>query len=107
MHIGREDLRRAIIRAVNHYHADIFQAYADRLTPVAAVPLHTPEEGIEELDFAVRTLGLKVALIPGFLQRPVKAIAAKYPFRDHPELARHATWVDTFGVDSAHDYDLF
>lgn len=107
VHVGREDLRRAVIRAVNAYHADLYRPYADRLTPVAAIPLHDPREGIEELEFAVNTLGLKVAIIPGYLRRPIKAIAARYPFRDHPDIARHATWVDTFGVDSEHDYDPF
>lgn len=47
IHIGNPELRRAVIRAVNTYHADIYRPYADRLTPVAAVPLHTPQEGIE------------------------------------------------------------
>ncbi|KYF51488.1 amidohydrolase [Sorangium cellulosum] len=106
-HVGKEDLRRVLIRAVNHYHADVYRPYADRLTPVAAIPLHTPEEGVEELDFSVNQLGLKVALIPGNLRRPIRAIAEKYPSRHHPDVARHANWLDTFGVDSEHNYDPF
>jgi len=39
----------------------------------------TPQEAIEELEFAVNTLGLKVANIPGGVKRPIKAIADKYP----------------------------
>lgn len=107
VHIGKEDLRRAVIRAANHYHADLYRNYRDRITPVAAIPLHTPQEGIEELEFAVNTLGLKVALIPGNLKRPIPAIAARYPAKDHPDLGRHTGWLDTFGVDSEHDYDPF
>ncbi len=107
IHVGREDLRRAVVRAINLYHADLFRAHADRLTPVAAIPLHTPQEGIEELEFAVRELGLKVAIIPGNLRRPIPALAARYPAAEHPEIARHLTWLDTFGVDSEHDYDPF
>ena len=107
VHIGKEDLRRAVIRAANHYHADLYRAYSDRLTPVAAIPLHTPQEGIEELEFAIKELGLKVALIPGNLKRPIKAIADKYPAKDHPDLGRHTGWLDTFGVDSEYDYDPF
>ena len=107
IHVGHEELRRAVVRAINLYHADLFRPYADRLTPVAAIPLHTPQEGIEELEFAVRELGLKVAIIPGNLRRPIKALADKYPAADHPEIARHLTWLDTFGIDSAHDYDPF
>lgn len=106
-HVGKEDLRRVLIRAVNHYHADVYRPYAERLTPVAAIPLHTPEEGVEELDFAVNQLGLKVALIPGNLRRPIRSVAEKYPSRHHPDVARHATWLDTFGVDSEHNYDPF
>jgi predicted TIM-barrel fold metal-dependent hydrolase len=106
-HVGSPELRRALIRAVNEYHRDTYAPYADRLTPVAAIPLHTPEEGIEELEYAVNTLGLKVALIPGNLRRPIRAVAEKYPSRHHPEVARHANWLDTFGIDSEYDYDPF
>src|SRR5262245_5920510 len=83
IHMGNEELRRAVVRAVNTYHADAYRAYADRLTPVAAIPLHTPQEGIEELEFAVKELGLKTALIPGGLQRPIKALAEKYSRENH------------------------
>ena len=38
--------------------------------PVAGIPLHTPQEGIEELEFAVKTLGLKV--IPWTVNNPVE-----------------------------------
>lgn len=106
-HVGSPDLRRALIRAVNEYHRDVYAPYSDRLTPVAAIPLHTPEEGIEALDHAVGELGLKVALIPGNLRRPIRSVAEKYPSRHHPDVARHANWLDTFGIDSEHDYDPF
>jgi predicted TIM-barrel fold metal-dependent hydrolase len=106
-HVGNPELRRALVRAVNEYHADVYRPYADRLTPVAAIPLHTPEEGIEEIEFAIRTLGLKVALIPGNLRRPIKAVAEKYPGRHHPDVAKYANWLDTFAVDSEYDYDPF
>ena len=107
-HVGDPELRRALIRAVNESTtATSTRPIPDRLTPVAAIPLHTPEEGIVELEYAIKTLGLKVALIPGNLRRPIKAIAEKYPSRHHPEVARHANWLDTFGVDSEHDYDPF
>jgi predicted TIM-barrel fold metal-dependent hydrolase len=106
-HIGNPELRRVIVRAVNRFNADIFRPYADRVTPVAAIPLHTPEEGIEELDYAINTLGLKVALIPGYVVRPIKAFADQYPREQHPELAKHLTRIDTYGIDSEHDYDPF
>ena len=54
-----KDVRVALQRAVNHYHADLYRKYADRLTPVAGIALNTPEEGIEQLEHAVKTLVLK------------------------------------------------
>lgn len=105
--IGDSDLRRAVTRAMNTYNAELYRPYADRVTPVAAIPLHTPEEGIEELDYAINTLGLKAALIPGYVRRPIPDIARRYPAQDHPDLARHAFWLDTLGLDSLHDYDPF
>jgi len=102
-----EELRRSLIRAINTYHADVYRPYADRLTPVAAIPLHTPQEGIEELEYAVNVLGLKTALIPGGLRRPVEGIADTYPAAEHPDIGQHAQWLDTFGIDSAYDYDPF
>lgn len=107
VHIGNAELRRAVVRAVNTYHADVYREYADRLTPVAAIPLYTPQEGIEELEFAVKELGLKTVLIPGSLQRPIKTLAGKYPRAEFSDLAPHLTWLDTFGLDSEYDYDPF
>ncbi|GAB7564597.1 hypothetical protein LG202_26370 [Methylobacillus methanolivorans] len=106
-HSGNHDLRQSLCRALNHYHADIFRPYADRLTPVAAIPLHTPQEGIEELEFAVKELHLKTAVIPGAIRRPIKSLAEKYPAKDYPELAGRTQWLDFLGLDSEHDYDPF
>ena len=101
-HIGNEEMRRAVCRAANLYHADIFGPYGDRITPIATIPLHTPQEGIEELEFAVKTLGLKAIQIPGHVRRPIPAFQ-KYG----EEVANEATWIDTFGLDSEYDYDPF
>src|SRR5262249_48890461 len=48
-----EALRRGACRALNRYNADMFDGLRDRLEPVGVVPMHTPEEGIEELEHAV------------------------------------------------------
>ncbi|ARP80667.1 amidohydrolase [Bordetella genomosp. 8] len=101
------DNRQALQRAINHFHADQYRPYADRLTPVAGIGLHTPQEGIEELEFAVKTLGLKVINIPGGIRRPIRAIADKYPASEYPDVARHAGYVDFLGLDSEYDYDPF
>lgn len=97
-----DELRRACCRALNNFNADIYREHADRMTPVAVVPMHTPQEAIAELEHAVEVLGMKAILIAGHVFRPIPAICEKYP-----EAARKACWVDTFGLDSEYDYDPF
>ena len=45
--------------------------------------------------------------IAGGVKRPIKAIARKYPADQYPEIARHASYVDFYGIDSEYDYDPF
>ncbi len=97
-----EEIRRAGCRAVNLMNRDQFKAHADRMTPAAMIPLDTPEEGIEELEFCVRELGLKAAMINGVVPRSVPFIE-----REAPGAARHSMWIDSLCVDSAYDYDPF
>jgi predicted TIM-barrel fold metal-dependent hydrolase len=99
--------RTALQRAINHYHADLYRPYADRLTPVAGIPLNTPEEGIAELEFAVKQLGLKAINISGSVRRPIRALADKYPADKYPELQKYISYQDFYGLDSEHDYDPF
>ena len=95
-----DDLRRGMCRAINLMYADVFSDHKDRMAPAAAIPTHTPEEAIEELDFACGTLGLKAAMIAGTVQRPLRAVE-----KIAPELGAHAFWVDPLALDSAYDYD--
>jgi len=99
--------RAALQRALNHYHADLWRKYADRLTPVAGIPLNTPQEGIEALEHAVNVLGLKVINIAGSVSRPIPALAEKYPLDQHPELRKYVSYQDFYGLDSPYDYDPF
>jgi len=96
------ELRQACTRAFNTCYADLFREFSDRLTPAAVIPMHTPEEGCAELDYAVKRLGLKAVVIAGDVLRPVPQVA-----REHPELAHLVTYQDTFGLDSPYDYDPF
>lgn len=41
-HIEDAELRQASCRALNMFNADYFRAYADRMTPAACIPMHTP-----------------------------------------------------------------
>ncbi|MFP6660929.1 MAG: amidohydrolase, partial [Myxococcota bacterium] len=63
----------------------------DRLTPVAVIPMHTPEEALAELDHAVGELGLKTVLLAGHVMRDVAASGAS---------PRPLQWMDTFNSDS-------
>jgi len=91
------ELRRAVCRAVNTLHAELFAPYADRMTPAAVIPTHTPDEALAELDYAVGERGHKVVMLAGVVRRTVPAAEGR---SDRPE-----TWIDALGVDSAHDYD--
>jgi predicted TIM-barrel fold metal-dependent hydrolase len=100
LHDPDERYRRGMCRALNRANAATFAPLADRLTPVAAIPMHTPDEAVEELEFAVTELGFKAVLCAGYVQRPFAALADK-----DPEVSRYAFWLDQFGVDSEFDYD--
>jgi predicted TIM-barrel fold metal-dependent hydrolase len=89
--------RRAACRAVNRYAADAFREHAHRMTPAAVIPMHTPEEAIEHLEFATGELGLKAAVIAAFVERPIEDVAG----------GPYSVWWDSFGIDSLYDYDPF
>ena len=93
-------LRRAICRAYNVFTADQFAGLSDRVIPAAIIPMYTPEEAIEELEYAVVELGYKVVMIGGMMRRRVPALE-----EEHPEASKHVEWYDVIGVDSPHDYD--
>jgi predicted TIM-barrel fold metal-dependent hydrolase len=93
-------LRRAICRAYNVFTADQFRGLEDRIIPAAIIPMYTPDEAIEELEFVTRQLGYKVAMVGGLMRRPVPALAEA-----HPDASRFVEWYDVIGIDSEHDYD--
>jgi predicted TIM-barrel fold metal-dependent hydrolase len=94
------DLRRCCVRAYNIMAADMFRAYADRMTPAFIIPTVTPQEGIEEAEYAVQTLGLKVGMLHGVIQRPIPADADW-----QPDLRRRRHYFDNLALDSPYDYD--
>ena len=98
--IADGETRRATCRAFNVLTADAFRDFADRITPAACIPVHTPEEAIEELEHCTRQLGFKVAMFGSLVARPVDAIAIA-----DAEAARFVAWYDTLGLDSEYDYD--
>jgi predicted TIM-barrel fold metal-dependent hydrolase len=74
--------------------------YADRIMPVAVIPMHTPQEALAELEYAVQQLGMRAIMMAGHVRRPIPAIADIAP-----QANRASGWFDTFGLDSAYDYD--
>jgi predicted TIM-barrel fold metal-dependent hydrolase len=89
------ELRQAMVRAFNQYYAEEYAGLGDRLCPVALIPMHTPEEAIAELEYAINTLNMRAVVLAGFVYRPLEG----------ENLPRAARWVDTFGLESPHDYD--
>jgi len=92
--------RRAICRAYNVFTAEQFKGLSDRVIPAAIIPMYTPEEAIEELEFATRQLGYKVAMVGGMMRRRVRALE-----EEKPEVSQAVEWYDVVGLDSEHDYD--
>ncbi len=91
--------RRAVIRAYNIVAADYFRVYSDRMTPAAIIPMHHPDEAVEELEFVTSQLGAKVGMFGSGMPRQVPAAASD------GEPGRFTVWYDVFGIDSPYDYD--
>ena len=71
------------------YLADMLRPHSRHLTPTAVIPMHTPAEAIEELEFAVGTLGMKASMLPSYVMRRGT---------DGGE-----AWWDNFVLESAYD----
>ena len=99
--IDEEDLRRAVCRAFNRFSADAFREYSDRMTAAAIIPMHSPQEAIDELEYAVKTLGLKTLFMADYAMRPIPYVERKFG----EEAGRFAFWLDFFCLDSEYDYD--
>ena len=46
LHVGDDEMRRALCSTYNDMHAQLFREYSDRMTPPAMMPLHTPGAAI-------------------------------------------------------------
>ncbi|HEU5193421.1 MAG TPA: amidohydrolase family protein, partial [Methylomirabilota bacterium] len=95
-----ERLRRALCRAYNVFTAEQFRPFNDRIIPAAIIPVYTPEEAIEELEFCSKQLGYRVVMMGGMVRRPVPFLA-----EEHPDASKFVEWYDVLGLDSPHDYD--
>jgi predicted TIM-barrel fold metal-dependent hydrolase len=97
-YIGDEELRKAGCHAFNQYAADTWAEYSDRLTPIGAVPMHTPEEAIAELEHC-KAIGLKAVALGSLIRRSIPEAERQGVSR------RYACWLDVLGIDSIYDYD--
>ena len=95
------ELRRASCRAINAMYADMFKSTGDRLRPVAVIPTFTPQEAIEELEYAVKTLGFKAAMIGTEIRGAPRPNDGGDPFRHGTQTTRSIV------MDSPYDYDPF
>jgi predicted TIM-barrel fold metal-dependent hydrolase len=102
-----DEQRVTICRLYNQFMADQFRPYRDRFTVAALIPMHSPDEAIVALEHAAG-LGAKVALIASHVHRPPPGGGwpSDDPWNDIrvPEWETRG-WIDTFGIDSAYDYD--
>jgi predicted TIM-barrel fold metal-dependent hydrolase len=98
-----EELRRASCRAYNVMIAEMMRGCEDRLAAAAAIPCHTPQEAIEEVEFAIGKLGLKVPMVGSMVRRPIRTVDGASI--DAPRLLDHTFWVDLLAIDSEYDYD--
>ncbi len=99
-HFDDERDRRGACRALNRFNAGVVRRV--RRPAAARSPRSRctrPTEAVDELEHAA-SLGFRAVVMAGFVQRPIAAAASL-----DPELAQYAVWTDTFGLDSAYDYD--
>jgi predicted TIM-barrel fold metal-dependent hydrolase len=106
-HLADDEHRVSIARLFNEYMAEQYGPHADRFTVAAVIPMSTPAEAVAAMEHA-KGLGAKVALIPSYVRRPNPG--EPWPPVDpgsdkRPPAMASAGWIDTYGVDSPHDYD--
>ena len=93
------DMRRALVRAYNVMVADLFSPYADRMTPAGICALNTPAEAIEEAEYAVKILGLKVLVMNCTVPRTIESADGL------ADPAMRRIYIDCLAMDSLYDYD--
>lgn len=96
--IRDHELQLAAYRAYDVMAAELFDGVGDRLIPAACIPMHTPTEAIDELEFATK-LGLRAMMMTSLMRRPIKAA------RQDGDDGRYANWPDALGLESEYDYD--
>ena len=97
-----DEVRAGAARALNMMNAELFKDVSRRMRPAALIPMHTPDEAIGELEFAVEELGMQAAMTCNEVLRPHPEVVA-----NAPELADYARHWTPLALDSPYDYDPF
>ncbi len=100
LRVDDDELRPVVYRAMNMLYADMFKGLSDRLTPVALIPMHDPDEAIAELDFAITELGLKAIVVNAMVRRPAPEVVA-----EAPHLAQYSLAPTSPAIDVGDRYD--
>ena len=95
-----EKHRRALCRAYNTFTAEQFRPYGDRIIPAAIIPMYSPEEAVDELEYVSKQLGMRECMTGSIIRRPIPMLE-----KEHPESVKFVEWYDVIGIDSIHDYD--
>jgi predicted TIM-barrel fold metal-dependent hydrolase len=102
-----DEQRVTLCRLYNEFVFEQYRPYGDRFTVAALVPMNTPGEAIAALEH-IKAMGAKVGIIASHVHRALPGV----PMTGDDEWAdvrvpewETRGWVDTFGIDSAYDYD--
>lgn len=96
--ISQPDLHRSTVRAYNMLTADMFAPYSERFAPVAIIPSETPDEALDELEYAVVQRGYRAIMLRGNQERPIPSAL------EGNDSQKAAWYVDSIALDSPHDY---
>ena len=99
----RRRVAESACRALNSLQADMYAEYADRMCPVAVIPMYDAARR-RSTSSSMRSCvcGHKVIMIPSGVPRPIPGL-----HETAPQAFPDAHWIDAYGVDSEHDYDPF
>ncbi len=100
--LADDEQRVTLSRLYNEFMADQYRRYDDRFTIAAIIPAHNPGEAIAEMEHA-KAIGAKVCLLPSHVRRPFDGPGDRPDLKIAPWMT--GGWIDTYGLDSAHDYD--
>ena len=100
--VPEEELRVGFVRATNRLAAELYAPYRDRIAPVAMVPMQTPDEALQALEYVVQDLGYRAIVINGCMTRSLPEDASGGWAAGGPPY-----YLDTLGLDSPYDYDPF